>query len=105
MKIPKYIRELYAPTMRQWMRWLRFRQRVKGMTFDALHAYFTACSKGMEVGRHVSCGLHSTSSRRSLPIFPWASFDMSDSFQGTMLSVTMETHDSDLRDIVCADNF
>lgn len=105
MKIPKFIRELYNPHARQWLRWLRFRRRVKQLEregFDALYQYYEACAKSRRIPKSsgVSCGLHSNSSSYTLDVFPWASFCREESFQGTSLSVSVDTHDSDIRSIV-----
>lgn len=104
LRIPRFIRDLYNPTPRQWLRWLRFRRRVLQLArqgFAALYQYFDSCAKGrFPKSTGVSCGLHSSSSSTSLELFPWATFTRGESFQGTDLSVSVDTHDSDIRSIV-----
>lgn len=104
MKPPKFIRELYHPSAREWLRWLRFRRKVEAIAKQghaALNDYFEACAKCRRVstGRSHSSGLYagSGSSTSSLEMFEWASFSRRVCFQGVSISASVETHDGDIR--------
>ena len=109
---PKFIRELFHPSARDWLRWIRFRRKVIALGkegFTPLYDYFIACAKDRRVSTCGSSrsGLYpgSSSSGLTLEMFEWATFSMRDSFQGTDISVSVDTHDGDLRTIASANDF
>lgn len=106
MKPPKFIRELYHPSAREWLRWLRFRRKaiaIAAQGHDAFLAYYQACAKNRRTptGGFVRSGMYagSGSSSGTLEMFEWSSFTCHDSFQGTSLSVDCEGRDSDIRTV------
>jgi hypothetical protein len=109
---PKFIREYYNPTAREWLRWLRFKRKVIAIAkqgHSALEDYWNACAKSrrLSTGGFVRCGMApgSGSSCRTLEMFPWAWFDRSISFQGVMLTLSCDRHDSDIASIVSTNDF
>lgn len=103
--IPKWIRNDYNPSMRQWMRWLRLKRRVKTLCadgFDAMQAFFNACEKDRRLHRSgfTRYSLHSSSSSTRLEFFPWAEVTRTHhEYLGTTISLDVETHDCDTRTV------
>lgn len=111
-RIPKFIRELYHPTAREWLRWLRFKRKVIAIAEQghaALWDYYQACAKDRRVStsgfRRSGMYAGSSSSSDSLEMFEWASFTRRDSFQGTDLSVSCENHDGDFPTIASTNDW
>jgi hypothetical protein len=111
-KIPKFFREYYNPTAREWLRWLRFKRRVIDLAAEghsALYQYYEACAKDR---RLATCGRSSSgmypgsgSSSCEIAVFEWAWLARSESFQGTMIDLTCDAHDSDIRTIASTNDF
>ena len=111
-KIPKFIRELYNPTIKEWLRWLRFKRKVQEIAeqgHNALRDYYDACAKDRRVStgsfRRSGMSPGSSSSRDSLEMFGWAYFSRGESFQGTTLGVSFETSNGDDRYIADTNDF
>jgi hypothetical protein len=111
-RIPKFIRERYNPTAREWLRWLRFRKKVISLAnqdFCALYVYFKACAKNRRTpkGGCIRSGMYpgSGSSSRELEMFPWAWFTYSVCFQGESIMLTCDSHNYDIPTLAYANNF
>lgn len=111
-RIPKFIRELYNPSMRDWLRWLRFRRNVIALArqgHDALEDYYLRCAKNRRIPRSgfTRSGMYpgSGSSSSDLEIFPWAWFIRSICFQGVSIHLSCDRHDSDMVSIASTNDF
>lgn len=110
-KIPKHIREIYNPSKREWMRWLRFRRKAiaaaeKG--HEAFMEYFRSCEKSKcQKSSIASHGMYpgSGSFNSHLEMFEWAWFSMRICFQGVSVDLSIETRDSGTTSIAYTNDF
>lgn len=111
-RIPKFIRELYNPSMKEWLRWLRFRRKAIELAkqgHDQFEEYYHKCAKHRHTSTSgfVRSGMYpgSGSSTKELEIFPWAWFSRRVCFQGVAIDVTVDCHDSDIRSIAYTNDY